>query len=117
MYQQILLMRKNLFHLLLVAVLTLGVTDYLWIEIFQDEQIVAEFETDKKKETEESVQELREFESKEDFTSNFNSPTFHLFVCNAISHGFVKHGSCFIPCSKLRPNKIFILFHRLRIFC
>ncbi len=110
-------MRKNLFHLILVAVLTLGVTDYLWIEIFQDEQIVAEFETEKKKETEESLEEYRKVETKQDFRSDFNSPSFNSFVCNTISHGFVKHGSCFIPSSKLRPNKIFILFHRLRIFC
>tara|TARA_B100000497_G_C7507240_1_gene309240 strand:+ start:170 stop:496 length:327 start_codon:yes stop_codon:yes gene_type:complete len=107
--------KRNIFRLLLVSLLTIGVTDYLWLEIFQDQQIVADLE--KEKEKEESVEEFRFQESKHDssLTTSYSS-AFSNFLDHSKFSGFVKHGAGFFPL-KLHKYKIFLLLHQLRIHC
>ena len=108
-------MRSPITHILFTIVLSFAVTDYLWIELFEDEQIVAEWEVSGEQE------ELRENESKSedhflDYDWSFDSPLPCSFQ-NSFPAGFVKHGNSFLPLTRLGNPKLYLLHQQLLIDC
>ena len=113
-------MKRNFFQIILSTVLIFAVTDYVWLDVFNDQQTVKELNAENEKESKESkenLEEFRGFESKHDFSGHDTSFGYYAIVNNTNYNGFVKHGSCFLPISKLRLNKIYLLLQRLRLDC
>lgn len=107
-------MKKGIIHLLLSLILSFAVTDFIWVELIQDEDIVAEIETKEQKE------EVREFETPEskhelDDDQDYTLPQYHNLISTAT--GFVKRGNSFIPLDQSNGLKRYILYHQLRIHC
>ncbi len=112
-------MKKGLLHILFSLILTFAVTDYLWIELFVDEdKIVAELETEKEKEAEEELKEGTHLKTKHD-------PV--LFGWSEISYppseqllfftGYLRHGNSFCPSLKSAAPKLYLLQRRLKLHC
>ncbi len=109
-------MRKSIFHIILSVFLALAVSDYVWIDLLGDREIVAELESEKEKETEEEV--------REDKAEGEEDPSKHLGF-DAIQHtnqqhtftGFVAHGNSYFPARQSDHPKRYIRFQQLRLPC
>lgn len=98
-------LKRNTWLILLSLILTVAVSDYIWVELLGSDQIVAELETEKEKESEE---ELREAESKENRHTYQNCNFLHLIgnLPSINTHsGFIKSGNSFKQHSEnLKPK-------------
>ncbi len=110
-------MRNKLLNIFLSIFLTLAVTDYIWVEIFHKQQVVAEVETEKEQETEEEFREGRTSEKKQDSLDSNGLVQEYNYQSQNISTGFVKHGNSYRPLAKRNNPKIFILHQQLRLHC
>lgn len=108
-------MKTKFVHILLSLVLTFLVSDYLWIELIKDENIVIELEGSEGKE------EIREFKSSGEgkqhplFPGSFLLPESQYLFNNPLLH--VADFS--LPSAKAPAAKVkrYLLFHQLRIPC
>lgn len=111
-------MKSKYFHIVLSLLLTLAVSDYIWIELFEDQQIIAELETEKEKELEEEFREKNNSETKHNFSDVSWFVSTDSFSPQSLSRGnFFKHGNSFCLLGSSNPPKLFILFSQLRLHC
>jgi hypothetical protein len=110
-------MKRNFFFLTLSVLLTIAVTDFIWIQVFDDERTAIEIETEAESKIENSVKEKEaldlEFEfSRGNFVHTQNSNSFNNF-----SSGFLKHGNSFFSERKSNFPRLFILHCQMRLHC
>ena len=110
-------MKRNYLHIVLAVFLTFAVTDYIWINLFQDDEIGAELETEKEQESEEEIREDRSSETKHDFQNGTAIHTSNSFLLQNTFTGFVKHGKSFRPLVKRNNLKLYILHSQIRVYC
>lgn len=111
-------LNKKCFHIILSLLLTVAVSDYVWIELFEDERIVAELEIEKEKELEEEFKEKDSSHIKHTFIDAnwFIASNSSSIQIPSIS-SFFKHGNSFCPLVSNTSPKLFILFSQLRLHC
>ncbi|MEP3390453.1 MAG: hypothetical protein ABJO02_19835 [Reichenbachiella sp.] len=111
-------MKSKYFHIILSLLLTIAVTDYIWIELFEDHKVVAELEIEKEKEKEleEELREKTNSETKHSFldVNWFYSSNSALSKAPSNSN-FFKHGNSFCPLVFSNPPKLYILHGQLRL--
>lgn len=107
-------MKKGLFYIILSFILTLAVTEYLWIELLREEQVVAELASEK--ELEEDFYEEYSPGGKFQFTDSYFSPGQSLSFKNH-SGVFAVGSDIFRRVVKHRRPKLFILHQQLRVHC
>jgi hypothetical protein len=109
-------MRRNISHILLSLVLTLAVSDYIWVEIFEDQHLVVELETEKEP-IEESLRADKADSESLQFVNLRCCEIFNSFENQTISSGFLKHGNSFSQQYLSSPPKLFIRHHQLQLNC
>ncbi len=109
-------MRKSLFHIILSIFLALAVSDYVWIGLLGDKEIVAELESEKEKESEEEVRESKT-EGEEDPSKHLGFSAIQYTNEQHTFTGFVVHGNSFIPTTQSDHPKRYLRFQQLRLPC
>lgn len=109
-------MRKSIFHIVLSVFLALVVSDYVWIELLGDKEIVAELESEKEKESEEEVRENKT-EGEEDPSKHLGFAAIQYTNEQHTFTGFVVHGNSFIPATQSDHPKRYLRFQQLRLPC
>lgn len=109
-------MRRGLSHLILSLVLTLAVSDYIWVEIFEDYHFVVEIESEKESIEESLRSDKAEGESLQ-FVSLSCCEIFSSLDNRSIFSGFIKHGNSFSQQYLSSPPKLFIRHHQLQLNC
>lgn len=107
-------MKKSIFHIFLTFILTFAVTEYVWIELLGNDQIVAEIETEK--ETEEEVREGRSTDSKPDLFDNDFTSTESYLVKHPLK-SITSQGELLRSIVKRNSPKLFLLHGQLRLDC
>lgn len=109
-------MRKPIFHIILSILLALTVSDYVWIELVGDNEIVAELESEKEKETEEELREDKT-EGEEDPTKHLGFDAIQYTNQQHTFNGFVVHGNSYFPATQSDHPKRYLRFQQLRLPC
>jgi hypothetical protein len=109
-------LKKGLFHIVFSLLLTFLVTDYVCIELFSDNKIVAELDTEQNIEFEEIliddwVPDLQDWIPNLKSTLNSHSVFHHLYS------GFLRFSKSFRFNKKSNNPKVFILYRHLRLDC
>ncbi|MDN5215822.1 hypothetical protein QQ020_27335 [Fulvivirgaceae bacterium BMA12] len=107
-------MKKQSLHILLAAILTFSVTDYVWIQLLKDNQAFVEVEFDS-----DSGEKLQEGEEN---GLKFDSPYLAGFppsspACQPFFSGFLKVGNSYVADTKKSKPKLFILHRQLKLHC
>ena len=111
-------MKHSHIHIILALVLTIAVTDYVWLNLLEENQIVAELESEKEnKSEEESLRESRTLEGQSHWFSGEHTPYSFDFSIQSLFTGFVKHGSSFLHLSKRGAPRLFLLHCQIKIDC
>lgn len=107
-------MRKHLGHIILSLILTLAVTDYIWVVLLtQDDQVSIEIETESK----EAVGESETSEKKHDSFDDYWSPTFNDFSYQTLYSGVFRFGNTYRPLAEDNNPKFIIRYCQLRLPC
>lgn len=110
-------MKRNFFFLILSVLLTIAVTDFIWIQVFEDERTAIEIETEVESKIETSVKEKEALDLQFEFSSgNFNT-TQNDFTFSNFSSGFLKHGNSLFSERKSNSPRLFILHCQMRLHC
>lgn len=108
-------MNRSILKIMISLLLTLAVSDYVWIEILEEQHIVAEIETEKESQFEEKEERLSESKHLPSFCSSLQfQPNQLLLQAKA---KLVKHGNSFDFQPDSDEVRLFILFRQLRIHC
>ncbi|MEQ9405640.1 MAG: hypothetical protein RIM99_18770 [Cyclobacteriaceae bacterium] len=104
-------MKKNLRDIFLSCILTMAVTDYIWIEFLDNVWVVAEISPE-----DEKVEKIKEVEKKE---SRFDHQPERLYPESGLSIGlfsnYQKTGNSFKASLKGNTPKLYILNSQIRI--
>lgn len=111
-------MKKNLLPLFLSLVLALAVTDYIWIDWVQEDEVVAELlESQEEESKEEKLREGASAEEKKAHQSllSLHGTNDHFHV--QLNAGFIKVGHGFQPLSKKNKPGLYLLHGQLKLDC
>lgn len=107
-------MKKSLFYIILSFILTLAVTDYVWIELLREEHVVAEIETET--EVEEDFREESSSVDKQQLPHVFYTSDY-IFLFNNYLVAYTSDFKGLRSVVKCNRTKLFILHHQLRVHC
>jgi len=110
-------MKVRIVHILISAVLTIAVTDYVWAGFSQKQTPSAWLESDGNSESE---QNLKEAESSGKLAKWIDGDWFLAsgqFILQQQTFGLLQLNPSFGISQKNRRSKLFILYHQLRIHC
>ena len=105
-------MKHNIFYIILSLILTLAVTDYIWVDLLHHEQVTISMETGS-----EEVGENKIPETRQDMLVDFYIPSFHSISFKNNSSGVFKFGSSYRPLISDNHPKFFITYCQLRLHC
>ncbi len=107
-------MKKHVGYIILSLILTLAVTDYIWVDLLSHtDQVSVELEPESK----EAVGESESFETKHDSLGAYWSPTFKDFSYQTLYSGVFKFGNTFRPLTEDNDPKFIIRYCQLRLPC
>ena len=106
-------MRKQVIHILFSFILTLTVTDYLWVMLVQHhDDLVVELES---KEANEEIQESEPSESRPDyFQIDFHLPTASFSPDLLLSSDLQIHYTCDVHLHQQKP-RLYLYYQQLKI--
>lgn len=107
-------MQKGLFYIILSFILTLAVTEYVWIELLREEQVVAELETEKEFEEDLREESLSSEKQKQPHFFSSQSQSFSFIICFNFSAVGPNPLRSLVKCNS---PKLFILHQQLRVHC
>lgn len=107
-------MKKSLFYIILSFILTLAVTEYVWIELLREEHVVAEIETET--EVEEDLKEESSSVDKQQLPHVFYTSDY-IFSYNNYLVAYTSDFKDLRSVVKCNRTKLFILHHQLRVHC
>lgn len=110
-------MKRNFLFLILSALLTIAVTDFIWIQVFEDERTAIEIETEAESKIENSVKEKEALDIEFKFSGGNFIHTTNTFTFNNFSSGFLKHGNSLFFERKSKSPRLFILHCQMRLHC
>ncbi|MBV6643335.1 MAG: hypothetical protein KI791_21625 [Cyclobacteriaceae bacterium] len=107
-------MKKHLGYIILSLILTLAVTDYIWVELLShDDQVSIELETESK----EAVGESESSETRHDTFDDYWSPTFNDSSYQTLFSGVFRFGNTYRPLAEDNNPKFIIRYCQLRLPC